>query len=148
MRILFQTAFRLIDTNQCQHFNGALTCLFFILVCVEQNCLHQLISNRKYRIQACHRILENDRALFPSELLHLLFVPLGDILAAIKYLSSGNFSGFRKNLHDRIRSNGFTGTGLSYNSQCLSRFQIKGDTIYRTNFPSIRSKAGMKIFYL
>lgn len=39
---------------------------------------------------------------FSPELLHLLFVPLGDILAAVKYLSSGNFSGFRKNLHDGI----------------------------------------------
>ncbi|GFI29352.1 hypothetical protein IMSAGC013_00738 [Lachnospiraceae bacterium] len=119
--ILFHPALRFIYPNQCQHLYGAFPGLFLIFIRVKQNCFHQLASNRKHRIQAGHRVLENNGAFLTAEFLHLSAAPFGNVVSMELHFSGGNFTGFCQDLHNGIRRYRLTGTGFSHNSQGFSR---------------------------
>ena len=50
VRVLLDTAFRLVDSDQRQHLNGAFPRLLPVFVRVEKNRLLKLIPHSKYRI--------------------------------------------------------------------------------------------------
>ena len=60
MRILLKSLIRLVYTYQSKKLSCSLPCLFFILICMQKYNFHYLVSDSIYRVQACHRILEND----------------------------------------------------------------------------------------
>ena len=73
MRILFHPLLGVIDTDLFQHLNGFLPGVVFgyRLIMAGQR-FHQLITDRVYRIQTCHGVLENHAHLVAAKLAHLL----------------------------------------------------------------------------
>ena len=102
MRVLLDTPLRFVDTDKFQHFNGSFFCLFPFAAGVEFNGFPQLVANGENRIQRCHWILKNNGAAFPAEFPHLSFRPCCQILTFIQDMSSGDFTGICKDLHDGV----------------------------------------------
>ena len=100
MRVLLQPPFRLIDTYEFKHLGCPYLCLLLCFLRMQADRLHDLTADSKYRIQARHRILENDTAAFSAEASHLFAVKLCQILSTIQHLPADDPTGIRQNLHD------------------------------------------------
>ena len=140
MRILFNTLFRLIQTDQFQHFDCTFMSLFLRTIRMKQDRFFNLISDRVSRIQRRHRVLEDDTDLRTADLPHLFIADRGNILAAVQNLSALDLAGAGQDPHDRISRHAFAGTGFTDNTQYFAFIQIEGKPVHRFHFPRIRKK--------
>ena len=81
VRILLQTLLRLIDPDKLQKLLRALLYLFLALIGVEPDHLADLVADRVDRIQARHRVLEDDGDFISTHLLEFLFGHTVDAVA-------------------------------------------------------------------
>ena len=58
--------------------------------------LNHLVSNLKYRVQTCHRILEDNCYILAAEVQKLFFIKLQHILAVKVDLTAHDLSGTRR----------------------------------------------------
>ena len=84
MRVLFHTFFNVVDTYFFQHFHCVLLSILFadtFIMCFQS--LNQLISDRIYRIQTSHRVLEDHCYFFSTKCDHFVFC-LGEHILSFK----------------------------------------------------------------
>ena len=100
---------------------------------MKQNCLTQLISYSKYRVQTGHRVLEDDGAALAAEAAHLPGVPCREILPLVEDVAGGDPAGIGQNLHDGIGRHALAGAGLTDDAQGLAAIERVGDTVDSAN---------------
>ena len=120
MGVLFQTLLRLVDPNQLQKLLCPLLRLRLRLVCMEQHCLHDLVSDRIYRIQAGHGILENNRDFISADLPHLLICHLIHLMAVKIQASPDQLARISRQPHQAVCCYRFARTAFSNDSQHFS----------------------------
>ena len=88
---------------------------------MQPDCLRDLTANRLDRIERRHWILKDHRDLVSADLPHLSLAELQNILS-FKINLSCFYPGWRirKNPQNRLCNRRFTGSGLSYQSECLA----------------------------
>ena len=115
---------------------------------MNQDGLGDLVSDGVHRVERCHRILEDDRALLAAEILHLLFTVVGDILAFVEDLTLRNVSVLFENLHDGVGSYGFSRTRLTNDAKRLAFFESEADAVYCLHLAVISGERSVQVDYL
>ncbi len=148
MRVIIQSIGCLRDPNQVQQLSRPLPRLCLAHPQVHAHGFHDLESDRKHRVQRCHRILEDHRDLAPPHLSHLLFFEFHKI-AIIKHNTVGyNFPWrLRDQPHHREHRHALPAPALPDDAQRLPLTHIKRDPVHRMYCPFIRVKPGLQIVH-
>ena len=91
--------------------------------------LHELVADGIHRIQAGHRILEDHACLVSSEVSHLFFVVSQQVFTVKCDGSAYDFARALEKSHDRVCLNGFSGTGLAYDTHYLMLLECIADAV-------------------
>ena len=92
--------------------------------------LSNLFPHSQHRVQGSHGVLEDHGDLIATDLAHIRFRQLHDVLALKGDAAGGNFTGtLRQKAHKCQCECGFTGTSLAYQAQGSALFQRQSNTV-------------------
>ncbi|MPN22722.1 hypothetical protein SDC9_170105 [bioreactor metagenome] len=148
VRVLLQALMRLIDADQLQHLKRAVSGLLPVAVGVKPDSLRQLVFHRVDGVQACHRVLENDRNLRAANLAHLLGRHLDNVLVLEHNAALGDAAGVIEDAQDGVGCYRLAGARLAHQPQHLAAIQIKADAVDGLYFTRFSGKNSMQVLYL
>ena len=146
MWILFQTFFRLIDTDQLQKLNRPCLNLTFCFICMKLQNLANLITDCVHRIETRHRILENNSHLIAAQLLHFFFGHVIDSVSVKIKRTAQKLSWMCSQPHQRVCCHRFSGTTLPYDAENLTLGNMQRYIIQRF-YLSCRRKEGETLMF-
>ena len=129
MRILLQALIRLIDADKLQKLPCPFLRLGLAFVRMVADRLHDLIAHRINRIQACHRILENNGYLISPDFTHFLVRHLINLMPVKHEASAHKLSRMGGKPHQAVRRYRFAGAAFSHDSQHFSLSQMNRNII-------------------
>ncbi|SCJ76529.1 Uncharacterised protein [uncultured Blautia sp.] len=145
MRIILHTLLRLFDSNFFQKLNSTIPCLLLRSFEMPAHTLHNLFSNSHCRSKAGHRILENHGDSFSINMsadpFFIFFQDINSLWSSVcMMVTELNGSLFHlcigsQNSHCSFHGNRFTGTGLTYDCNCLAFVKVNidaSDSVYRS----------------
>src|SRR5713101_6923457 len=116
VRVVLGASFRICNTHQVEHFDGAFPGLVFIeLFAVPLDRFSNLVTYGEHRIKRGHRVLENHRDFAAAQIGHLVLVLLQDIFTVEVDLAANDLArwvGYQA--HYRKRGNAFAAAALTY----------------------------------
>ena len=122
MRLQSIALFCIRNPYQLQHFHSSFFRLIPGYFLIFDNSLCDLFANRDRRIQRQHRILEHHAYLTSAQLFHFFSFIGCDILSAETDLSAFYMCIRWQKLHHTTAHNGFSTSGLTYDTKYLSFF--------------------------
>ena len=129
MRILIKSLTR--DAYQFKHVSSLLHSFFFLQVLMDHDGFCYLLTDCKYRVKSCHRILEDHRNLFSSDLFQRCNGHCPDILAINFKSIALNDSWWVRNQAEHSKSCCCLSCScLTYQSQCLLVTKLQIDAVY------------------
>ncbi|MNW63636.1 hypothetical protein D3C74_418610 [compost metagenome] len=133
MGVFLGNLFRSGDADFLQHPDRFAPRFFFADVLMKAKRLTDLIADFEYRIQRCHRFLENHRDSVASDLPHFLRGQREQALIVKANISPHNAAlSFGKQSHNRHGSHALAAAGFTNDTQCFSLVQYKINTINDT----------------
>ena len=96
IRICLHTFFRLGDPYLFQRFHCHIPGCLLVHILMGADHLNHLVSDLKYRVQACHGVLENNRYILAAEVQKLFLGKLQHIFAVKVDLAAYDLSGTRR----------------------------------------------------
>ena len=114
---------------------------------MQLNGLAELVADGKDRVQARHRVLEDDGAALAAEAAHLPGVPCCEILPFVENVSGGDPAGIGQNLHDGIGRHALAGAGLAHDAEHLAGVEIERNAVDGVDFAGIGKEGGVQILH-
>ncbi len=92
----------------------------------------EVVLDREQRVQAGHRLLEDQPQLGPAHLVHLLGVDVEQVVIAIANLARGR-GALGQQPQDAAAERRFAAAGLAHEPERLAFAELEGDAIHRSN---------------
>src|SRR4030042_5808293 len=117
------------DPHPAQHLDGPPSGLFFIEILVKLEGLHNLIPDRKYRVERGHRFLEDHRDVISPHPLHLLLFQFHKISSIKKELAAHYFTrGHWDQPQKREACHTLSASGFAHEAEDFPRTNLKTHT--------------------
>src|SRR5215510_6764813 len=117
-------------------------------VLMQSQCLTDLLANREYRIEACHRLLKHHADLVSADFAHRTFVELEEI-DILEPDRAGDLARWLRNQsHNRECSHRLSAAALTYDRYRFSRLDRERNTVNGAVDPLRSAKMCLQIFDL
>ena len=129
-----------------QHFYRLLRRFLFAHVLVNDKGLAELFGHGEHRIEAGHRLLEDDGNFVSADMIHLLQGFFRQVFPFEKYLAAVDIAvGVQKLQYAHCR-NGFAAAAFAHYAQRPARLDGIADVVYRLDDAFARLEIGVKVF--
>ena len=131
VRILLGDDFRIRNLNVRQHLDHFLLGFFLAQSLMDDERLGNLAFDGEHRVQAGHRLLEDDGDRVAANLLHLGQGHLRQVFSVKHDAAAGNIAVTVQQLEHAHRGNALAGAGLADDAERSARFNFIGYTVHR-----------------
>ena len=131
VRVLLQAAVRLVDADQLQQLPSAGPSFLLGLFGVQQDDLDDLVADGVHRVQARHRVLEDDGDLVAANFAELLLGHFVDLVAIEPHRAADQPAGVGGQAHDGVGRDRLAGAGLADDAQHVALVHAEGHAVQR-----------------
>ena len=146
MRILLGDDVRIRDLDIGQHFNDLCGSLLLRHALMDNERLADLTGHGEDRVQAGHRLLEDDGDIVAADGIHFLLGELREVTALEEDLAAVDIAVAVEKLQDAHGGDALAGTGLADNAERASCLNGIGNAVDRLDNTLLRAEESMQIF--